>query len=530
MAGLRIGGMKSKPATIGSGESLPGTCSSWSGRELALLVLAVLVLITFRLAAFSAPLEVDECNYGYFGRQLSAGDELYVDLWDHQPPGVYSLTTMMAWTVGVSPFALRGAATIAAVLTLIVFYTICRRHVGKSAALLAVAVFAITSSDPGVAGEGCNREIYMNLLGVLAVWLLASDRRAVFVLAAGTCLGISSLFKTVVAAQWLLLCVALLIDDRSWRDRIASVLLFAVGPLAVWLCTFLYFFLTNRLEPFVDAAFVYNLTYGGVDTSLWRKLAGFFGSQFVTVFRSASVLWISGFVGIVVCAWRRRRSLDPVLLAYFVGSFAAVCLPGKFWHHYYMLMLPSLVLGSAVVLAELNGIRSQRPARRSVWWGYVGCVLVVLFLSQALFYLLLEPDYMAFHRYRDRMGWGRDHGFRIAAVTDPHDHVYVGSIDVGMYYYSSRRCATRFTMATMLTADDPQAAERQEIFARELRENRPRLILIIDGAPYMPELDKYIKEVGYVWAGSDPGRLTVLCDPKRPIRNIDWNHSLGEDG
>lgn len=55
------------------------------------LAVAGVVLIVFRLHAFDLPLEADECNYACIGGRLLAGDRLYVDVWDHQPFGIFVL-------------------------------------------------------------------------------------------------------------------------------------------------------------------------------------------------------------------------------------------------------------------------------------------------------------------------------------------------------------------------------------------------------------------------------------------------------
>ena len=70
----------------------------WIGPALALVV-----LILFRLHAFGLPLETDECNYAYFGARLLEGDWLYVDLWDHQPPGVFVLFAGIIAVFGDDP-------------------------------------------------------------------------------------------------------------------------------------------------------------------------------------------------------------------------------------------------------------------------------------------------------------------------------------------------------------------------------------------------------------------------------------------
>ena len=55
------------------------------------VAVAAAVLVCFRLHAFDLPLEADESNYAYIGSRLLEGDRLYVDVWDHQPFGVFTL-------------------------------------------------------------------------------------------------------------------------------------------------------------------------------------------------------------------------------------------------------------------------------------------------------------------------------------------------------------------------------------------------------------------------------------------------------
>ena len=155
------------------------------------LALALVVLILFRLHALGLPLETDECNYAYFGARLLAGDRLYVDLWDHQPPGVFVLFAGMIALFGDEPIVFRLMATAFSAVSLVLIFAMLRRWHGAMIATAGGLLFAVVSSDPGTAGEGCNREIYMNTF-VLGAWLLATwggceSRRGVF--AAGLLLG-----------------------------------------------------------------------------------------------------------------------------------------------------------------------------------------------------------------------------------------------------------------------------------------------------------------------------------------------------
>jgi hypothetical protein len=141
-------------------------------------------------------------------------------------------------------------------------------------------------------------------------------------------------------------------------------------------------------------------------------------------------------------------------------------------------------------------------------------------------YLLVKPELIAWDRYKDRMVWGRDQARRVASVTEPSDSIYVWGADASFYYYSQRRCATRYTMFLPLIAEDARAADRRRILVQDLARHKPRLILLT--RPPCPELFQFIQDHRYVSAGFDPEprpakpRMEVLCDIERPIPRIDW--------
>lgn len=534
---------------------------------------AMLLLILLRVHAFPAPLEVDECNYAYIGQRLAAGDRFYVDVWDHQPPGMFWFSAALVGLFGSGEIVFRYTAMIAAVGTLNLIYLICRKSLRRLAAGFAAILFALASSDPGVAGEGCNREIYMNLLAVTAILLLLGGSHWRIMLA-GFLLGLSSLLKTVVVTQWLSLFIGLVAwrfiarmgkqtVDGGWRrsapgslagarevdgaasrtrapqrpispapDALRSFGLFAAGAAIVWIVVCAVLVADGRFDSFIDATFVYNIGYGQMNVPIAQKLAAFFvqdGELRTGVFRSAAPIWIAGSIGLFALPWRREPQFAITIAAFVLGSFLAVCLPGQFWNHYYMLMLPPMVIASAAVIDRVerigvNGSTSGDSRGRYAAMVCGAVVITTLAACQWHYYLDKPADQIAAFRYHGRMVWSRDHGLRVKQVTAPDDTIYVAGLDAGIYYYSQREGASRYTMITHLAGDDSATETRRERLADDLRDHKPRLILIIAAktTPFIPQLDRFIREHQYVKVGEDPGRMIVLCDPKRPIATIAW--------
>ena len=182
-----------------------------------------------------------------------------------------------------------------------------------------------------------------------------------------------------------------------------------------------------------------------------------------------------------------------------------------------------LAICAGLLLNRLIGL----SRKEALAWLYALAVIALLVYVQARHYLLVSPDSIAVFRYGHRMAWARDQGRRVRVVTDSEDTVYCYGSDPGIYYYSGRRCATRFTMIEPVSAEREGVQERRVLFMSDFLKNRPRVVLITE-EPF-PELYTYLLE-SYRPAGMDfgagpdqPPRMQVLMDPARPIRLIDWD-------
>lgn len=518
----------------------------------SVVVIACLLLIAMRLHAFDLPLEPDECNYAYIAARLLDGDQLYVDVWDHQPPGIFALFAIVSGVFGDESEVFRWLAMTFSLVSLLAIFMIARRSAGDCAALVAVVLWAMVSSDPGSAGEGCNREIFMNTF-VLAGWLCIlqgmdakAHRRFHWLVLAGVLLALGSLIKTVLVVPWLAL--ALWLGAVTYRDREAdrirhsllSVLWFAAGPVAVWGATLGYFAGTGRLSAFVDAVFLFNLSYSGAgDGSRAGVIAFFNNPRFPNVFDSALPLWITGGLGLIVhlVGWLRHNSRCAALLVLMTAAmFVAVCMPAQYWPHYYYLLVPCMVLSAACATSPWN-IATPRQAttpltrrQRTATFSSGAAIAGLLLVTQAQGYLTKPALEITVDRYKTRDFWGRAQGRNVARVTDPTDSVFVFGNDPGVYYYSGRRCASRYTMITGLHESYEGAQGRREILMQELRTNPPRIMLVLFDEPAFPEWVTFLKE----YYESEPSGwdfhdikgtpiMLVLARKNTPIQPIDWD-------
>jgi hypothetical protein len=532
---------------IAKAESPTARGRTWIG-PLGFL-LALIVLLVFRLHAWDLPLETDECNYAYIGARLLEGQRLYVDVWDHQPFGVFALFAGAIALFGDEPGVFRGLALVFSVASLWLIFAILRRDFGLPAAVSGALMFALTSSDPGTAGEGCNREIYMNTF-VLVAWYLVVLRRPApraAVLGAGIALALGSAIKTILAIHWVFMLAYLVVTvwreepgERSIRRLLETLVLFAVGPAALWLAALGYFAVTNRAHDFIEAVFLFNLSYAGGEQSFWSRFVEFFAPrQHPFIFDSALPLWIAGLIaslGLAVSCARRGRPAAFLVFVMVLSSFLAVCLPGKSWPHYYYLLIPPLIIAVAAATHEIAvALKTWFPwadKRIALLFAVVPVLLAWTeyreYLNQPLFGITVK-------RYNSRDFWGRAMGEKIKQVTEPGDTIFVYGSDTGVYYYSDRRCASRYTMITGLSSGYEGVDERRRILLQELHRHLPRIILVLfDEKPFegwLALLSEYYEPIGGDRHDKNGEWIMFVYGLKAaPVEAIDWEWHRREVG
>lgn len=513
------------------------------------LLLAAAVLVLMRLHAFALPLETDECNYAYIAGRLLAGDRLYVDVWDHQPFGIFALLAGVIAVFGDGMLVFRLLAMVLSLATLAGVYAMARRSAGEVAGVAAAGLFALASADPGTAGEGCNREIYMNACIVAAWWLgLRRDRpRWRETAGAGAALAIGSTIKTIVAVHWLLLAgwlvaraIGAIESAPRWRRAVAVLLAFGLPPLVVWAVALAYFSATGRAAEFVEAVFTVNLSYSGGGGGFFPRFADFFTPRrHPFIFDSAWPLWLVGGAGYIVLlatAVVRRSATHAALVLLGAANYVATCLPAQFWPHYYYLMVPSLAASAGVVIVEVAAwAASKWRVNTAALCGAAALALAAwLGYTQYRHYLSQPPLGITINRYNTRDFWGRAMGHKVASVTAPSDTVFVYGSDAAIYYYADRRCASRFTMLAGIHHGYAGFERRRNLLMADLRRAMPTVILVLFDEPPFEEWTAFLHEhysepVGWDFKdGTQEPIMFVVTRKDSPILPIEWSWDRSE--
>lgn len=300
----------------------------------------------------------DSSIFSSIGWHIVQGKVLYRDMWDHKPPMIMFLNAAAMWVGETSIDSVRQMerlfGAVAAGLAFFIAWLIARR--AALAALAAVLVTMMLYSPNIFQGGNLTEEygIVFMLAGIAAA--VASRQTAsrrwtnVLVVLCGIAMGCAILTKEpflLTALPWVVLAAWPSPTDGRRPLRCLPLVAFGAAlPLAVFV---VYFLAHGALRDWMDAiAFNFGHADSATQTTLYQRLVLSVVTGF-HLFTQISWLVMGGVVmGIVSLAnrefRRRTQGLMIVALAHLALGLTAASLGGRNYGHYYIQLVPSMVM------------------------------------------------------------------------------------------------------------------------------------------------------------------------------------------
>ena len=324
----------------------------------ALWIIAALAVLAaaLRLPYVWTGLSTDEGGYAYVAQEWSRGARLYDTAWLDRPQGLL-LTYRGLLALGESGWAIRALVVlIGAVMTVLIAW-IGALLAGRRLAIAAAAVYAVVGVAPHLEGFTLNGELLATVpatASVAAVLQWRRSRRVAWLVGAGVLAGCAlamkqSGFDGLVVG----LAVALGLAG-AWRARLSAAAVFLAG------------FLVPIIALVVDG-------WSRGWSRYWTAMAGYQLSSFDSAHNNADTRWnelvgslpfmlwdIGALIVIALLGlWLLPRNGRRPVVWWLVAGVVAVNLGGSYWTHYYVQLLPPLVLAAsyAAVAVASRGLR-----------------------------------------------------------------------------------------------------------------------------------------------------------------------------
>jgi hypothetical protein len=341
------------------------------------IVITAAAVAARSFALFTSSVDADEGVYLVMAQQWLRGGLPYIAVWDQHPPGLPALLTAVQSLIADPVFGARLAATAAVAATAAMIHRFCVRHANlPSAGLLGALLYIVCISR--WAGLSANTEIFNNTCVTFAAYQLFGAARSPTrglgkALVAALALGIGLQIKYVIFPEAVLLCLAYLIALFRQRTPLATLLTTA-GLLAVMGClptglAIAYFWAHGALQPFLDANISSNIAYVAIAQPIMAVLRDS-ASGLMPILGAGLLI---GYAMIRCVQWRPRwnpaDSPEAWILLWIIAAALDVCLPLKFFRHYFFTLYPPACIGGALALAAVT-LHQRRKA-------YIGAVALL---------------------------------------------------------------------------------------------------------------------------------------------------------
>jgi 4-amino-4-deoxy-L-arabinose transferase-like glycosyltransferase len=417
--------------------------------------LLVILLLTFALRLFfiNEPLDRDEGTYFLLGKEILRGAVPYRDAIEMKLPGSFYLFALFM-LVGDSVRYIRIITVIYSLLTVTATYLLARSVGGRWAGLFAALLCGIFTSGPVVQGSGSNLEVFLLFPMMVGVYLLLrgfNSGSRLYLSLSGLFLAFAVLIKTVVLPVYFLPILFIPFVQRSqqrWMVMAKDVLAYVTPGVLLSIVLVVYLSLNDAWNDFVYWNVTYASSYAKTPWTLfWDRLV----SRGLSTANEFLVLWIVAFLTIFWLIVKQRSLKNLFLIGMLVATIIGVCMPGKFWPHYLIILIPPLSVISGVGLATLF------DKRRKLFYASLPLLAITLYPTIQLDY----PYYAASPDEASRMKFGsdvfvaaRDVAIYVKERTTPDDTIFQWGWEPEIYVTAQRRPPNRF-LSHMIVADSP---------------------------------------------------------------------------
>lgn len=474
-------------------------------------LLATLLFVLVRaFPNLSYPIARDQGSYCLIGRGLLQGQQLYRDLWDNKPPGIFYIYAAIVkvfgpvmWSVGlVDILWLLGFSFL--------LFCFAERYLGPAAAGISVVLYSSWHVQAGY-WWAAQPEAFLMLFVLASFFVMAGEGRwRVRSLVAGVLLGAAFWVKyNAVAFVPLVLGLPYLdigqldgerrrlgwkIGRREWRARAA----WCLGGFGAAVGLVLgYFWVVGAWEALKEVQFEVLPRYAAM---AFERNPTYLSWAIVRTQESLG-LWTecAALAGLLI-AWGRRElnKFAPVFLAAGIG-YLALAMQVRFHDYMFETCLPFFAMVAAYVVVRVyESFRQTARECRARGWRVVHVMLWIL-LANIFFWPLpdesakLAVNYQALHaywregnRFYESYSWARSDShfsdqLRVIGYlqenTSPGDKVFVWGNEPLIYFLSQRRASTRFiSNLALVSVWGPPAWQRELL--RDLKNSWPRFIVV----------------------------------------------------
>lgn len=508
-----------------------------SARRVGCALAIVLVPCILAVAAWTSgefPNRHDRYHFEHMGETILRGGTVYLDCWDNKPPGLPWWNAFVLWIGGGSTYAVTAACAMVGVAAVAITALGVARVLGRTVAAVTALIFALVLAQRYFDALTDGSEFHMMAAdcaaATFAVWSLTArgGRAAGCALLAGVAWGVAGLFKqtgvvgpiavavcvipaTIYAppprGQWFLRAlvaavgaalvmggaVLVLHEQGALREAYRAVVEVnlvpqtagqRVGAFNLWRCV-------RQLEPINGVAL---LAVCGAIGGVVRSRAGAgTGAGHATLEPPTHARGLATLAGAAQGESREgaATSLEPtdppglsrgIVAFLIVWAVVAVWAVGvgpshmpRYWHGLFAPLMWLVAQGVGQSLGVLGGVGGRLRITAAI-----GVLALTWIFFSPLVHNVYADALRAYHYQQDESERQRfmHVGESIRSLTSDDDHVFLWGYGAGIYRFSGRRCALRFSGIEKLDSDPAYGDWMSMEIFEGLRRDPPALVVM----------------------------------------------------
>jgi len=442
-----------------------------------------------RLPSFFEPLWYgDEGIYQAVGTSMRAGRLLYVGTWDNKPPMLYIVYAIL----NGDQFSTKLASALVGIGCIIVFYFLAKALLQvKRNAFLLTLTFVVLFGLPLIEGNIANAENFMMLPILVAGYLIVTKSEKLTdkqLFSIGLLLSFAFLFKVVaafdIAAFGLYLLFLQYKKLDKWKELVRYIIPYALGVLSLVVLCALFFLFNGAFWDFFNGSF--------------RQMVGYvsYGNTFIIAqgLLLLKFILLASFIGFLFLKRENFSHPSLFILLWVAFSLFNAFFAGRPYTHYVLVLLPSFLLFTAIVV--MNFSQPQRKTPHHLLWKGVLILLFILILKNFHFYnktLSYYPNFISYvthtkseEAYQRFFDGNTPRDYQLASFLTlhlkPSDNLFVWGNNAQLYKLTGKIPPGRYTVEYHMNARKDTILETQEAVLRA----QPKYIVVMPNSSTFP--------------------------------------------
>ncbi len=474
------------------------------------LLAALLYVLITAIPNITYPIGRDQATYGVIGQGLLNGQQLYRDLWDNKPPGIFAIYALLVKTFGHAIWSVGLVDILWLLVISVCIFRFAERYLGTGEAVIAVAVNAAWHTHVGYV-DAAQPECFLMLAVFLAFFVASSQKpwplTRQFV--AGLLMGAAFWLKYNALAFFPLVAVVpyvdwagfdlkprrirFLIPGRMWLQRMAAML---AGFFATVVAVLGYFRWAGSWAALEEVQFHVLPRYAAIAVEriphFWLLPLG------ATLVHLGFLTILATGAAILVAEKRGFAGFLPVLAAAIMG-YAVTASQLRFPPYAFETSFPMFALlwgylgmfGLSIMISA-NRTPSQPKVLKKVFAFLAFAILLGFPVRGEVKNLVQRYQALAAWRQNRERFYANYTGVqfniehlagKFAVIEElqtslkPEDKVFVWGTDPLIYFLTNRQPPTRFVSNLALISPWGPPAWRDELI-RDLTRARPTFIVV----------------------------------------------------